>query len=146
VTILEALADAARVSRDVDSMNEAVRQALKRQITRQYADAKGVIRAITLDPRLEQKILESVQRTDRGAVLALDPRIGQQVLAALSKEIEKVLGQGMAPLVLCSPALRPFLRRLLEKALPTLTIISYNELLPRIEVQSVGIVSLPDAN
>jgi flagellar biosynthesis protein FlhA len=72
--------------------------------------------------------------------------VGQQLFAALSREIEKVLAQGVAPLVLCSPALRPFLRRLLEKALPQLAIVSYNELMPRVEVQSVGVVSVPDAN
>jgi flagellar biosynthesis protein FlhA len=146
VTILEALADTARSSRDLDVLIEAVRTALKRQITKQYADDKGVVRALTLDPRLEQRILDTVQRTDRGAQLALDPRTGQQLFAALSREIERVLTQGLTPLVLCSPGLRPFLRRLLEKALPQLAIVSYGELLPRIEVQSIGTVSLPDAN
>lgn len=146
VTILEALADAARGSRDVDHLIEWVRQTLKRQITKQFADQNGAIRALTLDPRLEQRILDSVQRSERGSVLALEPRVGQQLFAALSREIEKVVTQGLSPLVLCSPALRPFLRRLLEKALPQLAIISYNELMPRVEVQSVGIVSIPDAD
>ena len=90
--------------------------------------------------------MDAVQRTDRGVQLALDPRTGQQLFAALSREIEKVLAQGLSPIVLCSPALRPFLRRLLEKALPQLTILSYGELLPRIEIQSVGTVNLPDAD
>jgi len=146
VSILEALADAARRTRDIDELIEMVRQTLKRQITKQYADAGGAIKALTLDPRLEQKILDSVQRSERGAVLALEPRVGQQLFAALSREIEKVLAQGLSPLVLCSPALRPFLRRLLEKALPQLSIISYNELMSRVEVHSIGIVSIPDAN
>ena len=146
VSILETLADAARSTRDTDSLIEAVRQALKRQITKQHSDPQGVIKALTLDPRLEQRILDSVQRTDRGAVLALDPRVGQQLFAALTREMERVLTQGITPIVLCSAALRPYLRRLLEKALPQLTILSYNEIMPRIEVQSVGMVSLPDAN
>jgi flagellar biosynthesis protein FlhA len=147
VTILEALADGARQSRDIDFLIETVRSALKGQITRMVTGEGHTVRAITLDPRMEQKILDSVSRTDRGVTLALDPRVGQQVLSALSREVEKVLTQGISPVVLCSPALRPFLRRLLEKALPTLTIISYGELLSRIEVTSVGIVSLPpDAN
>ena len=147
VTILEALADGARQSRDIDFLIETVRAALKGQITRMVTGEGHTVRAITLDPRLEQRILDSVQRSERGVTLALDPRVGQQVLSALSREVEKVLTQGISPVVLCSPALRPFLRRLLEKALPTLTIISYGELLSRIEVVSVGIVSLPnDAN
>ena len=146
VTIFESLADAARSSRDIDTLVETVRQSLRRQITRQFAGEGNVVRALTLDPRLEQRILESIQRNERGAVLALEPRVGQQLFAALSREIEKVLTQGLAPLVLCSPALRPFLRRLLEKALPQLTILSYNELMPRVEVQSVGVVSVADAN
>ncbi len=146
VTILEAMADAARVSRETDHLVESVRQALKRQITMQYVKEGNVIKGLTLDPRLEQKILDAVQRTERGATLALDPRLGQQIFAGLSREVEKVLAQGLMPLVLCSPALRPMLRRLLEKALPQLAIVSYGELLPRVEVQSVGIVSVPDAN
>ena len=146
VSILETLADSARSTRDVDALIELVRQALKRQISKQHSDAQGVIRALTLDPRLEQKILDSVQRTERGTVLALDPRVGQQLFAALTREMERVLGQGVTPIVLCSAALRPYLRRLLEKALPQLTILSYNELMPRLEVQSAGVVSLPDAN
>ncbi len=146
VTILEALADAARATRDHDQLIEGARQALKRQITRQYASEKDVIQALTLDPRLEQKILDSVQRSERGASLALDPRTGQQLFAALSREVEKVLAQGHMPLVLCSAPLRPLLRRLLEKVLPQLIIISYAELMSRVEVQSIGIVSLPDAD
>ncbi len=146
VTILEALADTARGTRDIEQLIEAVRQALKRQITKQHADPSGAIKALTLDPRLEQKILDSVQRSDRGATLVLEPRLGQHLFSALSREIEKVLTQGVSPLVLCSPALRPFLRRLLEKVLPQLTILSYNELMPRVEVRSIGTVSLPDAN
>ncbi len=146
VTILETLADSARSTRDVDQLIETVRQSLKRQITKQYVDQTGAIKALTLDPRLEQKILDSVQRSDRGTVLALEPRLGQQLFASLSREIEKVLAQGLPAVVLCSPALRPFLRRLIEKALPQLTIISYNELMPRVEVQSVGIVSVPGAD
>jgi flagellar biosynthesis protein FlhA len=146
VTIFETLADTARATRDTDSLVEAVRQALKRQITKQHSDSQGVIRALTLDPKLEQRILDAVQRTERGTVLALDPRMGQQIFSALTREIERVLSQGVSPVVLCSAALRPYLHRLLEKVLPQLTILSYNELMPRIEVQSVGVVNLPDAN
>jgi len=146
VTILETLSDTARVSRDIDTLIEAVRQGMKRQITKQIADANGTVRALTLEPRLEQRILDSIQRTDRGAQLVLEPRLGQQFFAALSREIEKILTQGISPVVLCSAGLRPFLRKLLEKALPQLAIVSYSELMPRIEVISVGIVNVPDAN
>ncbi|MEK7764691.1 MAG: flagellar biosynthesis protein FlhA [bacterium] len=146
VTILESLADAARGSRDIDALIEAVRQSLKRQITKQHAGEGNVIRALTLDPRLEQRIIDAVQRGAAPGAAAVDPRLGQQLFGALSRETEKVLTAGHLPLVLCSPPVRPVLRRLLEKALPQLTILSYNELMPRVEVQSVGIVALPDAN
>ena len=90
--------------------------------------------------------LDAVQRGAAPGAAAVDPRLGQQLFGALSRETEKVLTAGHLPLVLCSPPVRPVLRRLLEKALPQLTILSYNELMPRVEVQSVGIVALPDAN
>jgi len=143
-TILESLADHARSTKDSDALTEHARQALFRVITKQFASADGAIHAVTLDPRLEQTLLTSITRTESGAFLALDPKVAQKVLLALSRQIEALNKKGHAPLVLCSPLVRPYFKRLLDKVLPNLSVISYNELDPKVEIQSAGSVKTGD--
>ena len=142
--IMETLADNARGTKDSDALTEHARQALYRVITKQYAAADGAIHAVTLDPRLEQTLLQAVTRGEGGSFLALDPRVAQKVLLALSKQIEILNKQGHPPLVLCSPLVRPYFKRLLDKVLPNLTVLSYNELDPKVEIQSAGSVRTGD--
>jgi flagellar biosynthesis protein FlhA len=141
VTILETLADHARTLKDTDLLTEYVRQALYRPITKANLSPDNAIHALTLDPQLEQTILESVQRGERGTFLALDPRKAQQIFASLSKEIENMSRTGFQPLVLCSPGVRLYFKRLIEKLLPNLIVLSYNELDPKTEIQSAGMIS-----
>ena len=143
--ILETLADHARSSKDTDSLTEFARQSQFRVITRQLAGPDGAIHAVTLDPRLEQTMLNSVTRSEAGSFLALDPKVAQKVLLALSKQIEALNRQGHSPLVLCSPLVRPYFKRLLDKVLPNLTVVSYNELDPKAEIQSGGSVRVDEA-
>ncbi len=132
--ILEALADHARANKDTDSLTEFARQSQFRVITRQHlASGDGAIHAITLDPRLEQQLMTSIARGDSGGFLSLDPRQAQKLLLALSKQVESLNKKGHPPLVLCSPAVRPYFKRLLDKVLPNLTVVSYNELDPKAE-------------
>jgi flagellar biosynthesis protein FlhA len=143
-SILETLADTARSTKDLDALTEAVRQALYRVITRLHVAPDGAIHAVTLDPRLEQKLLGAVTRGEGASYLALDPRTAQKILLALSRQIEVLSRQGHTPLVLCSPMVRPYFKRLLDKVLPNLTVLSYNELDPKTEIQSAGTVSVDD--
>jgi flagellar biosynthesis protein FlhA len=143
-TILESLADRARQTKDIDALTEHARQALFRVVTKLYVSPDGAIHAVTLDPRLEQTLLGALSRSESGAFLALDPRVAQKLLLALSRQIEASNRRGFAPLVLCSPQIRPYFKRLLDKVLPNLTVISYNELDPKVEIQSSGSVKLGD--
>ncbi len=146
VSILETLADRARITKDSEFLTEYCRQSLFRVITKQVQGTDGVVRAVTLDPRLEQVILNAVQRHEGSSILAIDPRTAQKIVTALSRQIEVANRQGFAPLVLCSPLVRGVFKRLIEKVLPTLNVISYNELDPKTEVQSSGTVSIIDEN
>ena len=141
VTILETLADYAQITRDSDMLTEYVRQALKRSISRKYfsTDMNSVI---TLDPGLEQQILQSVTQTEQGSYLALDPAITQQVFDKLSVEVNKLTSMGRQPIILTSPIVRAYFKRLVEPIAPDLIVLSYNELEATAEIQSVGMVSI----
>ena len=143
-TILESLADHARATKDSDALTEYARQALFRVITKQFASVDGAIHAVTLDPRLEQALLAAVTRSEGGSFLSLDPKLAQKILLALSRQIEVLSRKGYSPLVLCSPLVRPYFKRLLDKVLPNLTVISYNELDPKVEIQSAGSIMVGD--
>ncbi|MDI3281304.1 MAG: flagellar biosynthesis protein FlhA, partial [Bacillota bacterium] len=142
VTILEAMADHARVTRDPDLLTEYVRRALARQISHQYADEKRVLHVVTMDPALEDKLAAQVQTSDQGSYLALDPQMAQQLFQAIGRQVEKLTTAGHQPIILCSPAIRLYLKRLSERLLPKLIFLSYSEVAPGVEVESVGMVSL----
>lgn len=141
VTIFETLADYAAITRDTDLLTEYVRQALGRAITKKFfQDEKASV--ITLDPKLEQAIMESVQKTDHGSYINMDPDTVQKMLGNLQKMVHKVSQLGQQPVVLSSPIVRLYFKRMTEQAAPGLTVLSYNELDSSIEVQSVGMVSI----
>ncbi len=142
VSILEALADHARVSKDVDLLIEYVRQALARNIVKQYLDASDTLHVITLDPAIEQLIRDSVQSTDHGSYVAVDPEKVQSIVKNLTVMIEEVAEKGLQPIVLCAPLVRIYFKKLTEKLFPNLTVLSYNELEGRINVQSLGVVNV----
>jgi len=144
-TILETLADWAPRTKDPDQLAEHVRAALARQICRQHAGTDGALAVITLDPAVEQTLKEAVQFTPGGVMLALEPGYGSRLIASLTREAERAAGQGSAPLVLCSSQIRLALRRLLERALPGVAVLAYNEIVGRTEVRSVGTVTVPAA-
>jgi len=141
VTILETLADYAQITRDSDMLTEYARQGLKRSISKKYFDA-DVNTVITLDPGLEQQIMQSVQQTEQGSYLALDPGTTQQVFDKLSIEVKKLTSMGRQPIILTSPIVRAYFKRLVEPIAPDLIVLSYNELEANAEIQSVGMVSI----
>lgn len=142
VTIMEALADHARMTKDPDVLIEYARQALSRQIIKPYImPGTNQLQVITLDPALENKIREAIQHTEHGTYLAIDPLDAQHILAALATEVERATQLGYQPIVLCAPIIRLYFKRLTERAIPHLVVLSYNELGTHVEVQSIGMVS-----
>lgn len=141
VTILETLADYAPTTRDTDMLTEYVRQALRRAISKKFF-ASEVNNVITLDPELEQQIMDAIQHTEQGSYLALDPQITQRIYDRLTTEVNKLTAKGQQPIILTSPIVRIYFKRLVEQIAPDLIVLSYNELDPAAEVQSVGMVSL----
>jgi flagellar biosynthesis protein FlhA len=141
VTILETLADYAPVTHDTDMLTEYVRQALGRAISKKFFSDNNA-NVITSDPNLEQVIMDSLQRTDHGNYLALDPSVSNKILSNLSKQVEKLVRLGQQPIILASPVVRLYFKRLTEQVLPGLIVLSYNELDPGLEIQAVGTVSV----
>jgi len=135
VTILEAVSDAAAVTKDADGITEAVRSAIGRAICRPYQNDKGELSVIGVAPSLEEKLMASLVKTDHGAVLALDPHQAQNIAARIGKAIEQALAQ---PVLLCSPALRPHLWRLFARVLPHLGVLSHAEIPTHIQVVAVA--------
>lgn len=145
LTILETLADQGVNVKDPDDLTELVREALARQISSQYVNSDGVIPAITLDPGLEREIAGSIQSSPRGTFVNIDPRVAGALFEEIAKKWQKAMEDGYDPVILCSPEVRLPLKRLTERILPHLVILSFNEIAPDIGVQSVGMVSISNA-
>jgi flagellar biosynthesis protein FlhA len=139
VMILETLADAARVSKDVDFLTEKVRAALARHISAEYAE-NGLLSVITVDPRLESLLAEAVRRGEDAFAL-LDPNTVSRIYTSLTRQISLAQNAGLQPIVLCSPSVRLALKRLTERAAPQLVVLSYSEIAPGLKVESIGQVT-----
>jgi flagellar biosynthesis protein FlhA len=142
ITIFESLADYSRYTKDSDILTEYVRQALSRQITQQFATGGDALKVVTVGPSLEKKIAESVQQSDQGSYLALDPNSTQLIYQRLSEQLAKLIQSGQQPIILTSPTIRMYLRQLLERSMQDIPVLSYSELEPNVEIQSVGVVNL----
>lgn len=141
VTIMETLADYGAMTKDTDMLTEYVRQSMRRAITKRFISDKRA-KVLTLDAGLEQTIMDSIQQTEYGSFLNIDPRIAQNIINNLLREVQKLTAIGEQPIVLASPVVRIYFKRLTEQVAPGLIVLSYNELDPSIEVQSVGMVNL----
>jgi flagellar biosynthesis protein FlhA len=139
-TVLESIGDRAAITRDPALLAEYARQSLARNITAGYVDETKTLRAISLDPSLEQEIAESVTQTHEGEYLAMEPVRAQAVVGSLSGQVEQATGMGVRPVLVCSSRIRRHLRRLVEQALPQLPVVSYNEIVPGIRVETTGVV------
>ncbi|HAA90258.1 MAG TPA: flagellar biosynthesis protein FlhA [Peptococcaceae bacterium] len=144
VTILETLADYARVTKDTDVLTEYVRQALGRQIVEQYLEGNKLY-VLTLDPQVEKTVREGIQKTEQGSYLALEPGKTQLLLNALRAQVQRMIEAGHQPVVLCPPIVRLYFRRLVERFLPNVAVLSFNELQPNIQVEAVGMVSFSES-
>ncbi|MWV43533.1 flagellar biosynthesis protein FlhA [Paenibacillus sp. HJL G12] len=142
VTIFESLADYGQYTKDPDVLTEYVRQALSRQITQQFSQEGETLKVITVGPTLEKKIAESVQQSDQGSYLAMDPMSTQTVYQKLSEQVNRLLQSGQQPILLTSPTIRMYLRQVIERTMQDIPVLSYSELEPNVEIQSVGVVNL----
>jgi flagellar biosynthesis protein FlhA len=138
--IVEAAGDKARVTRDPVLLAEYARQALGRAICGPHLDAEQRLRAIALDPAIEQEVAESITATADGEFLAMDPTRAQALVGALSGQVEHAIARGRRPVLICSARVRRHLRRLCEQSLPQLPVCSYNEIVPGIRVETIGVV------
>lgn len=141
LTIFETLADYASTTRDTDILTEYVRQSLKRAISSRFFPANETSSVVTLDPKLEQEIMGSVKQTENGAYLTLDPEKTKAIMASVGNEIAKLENLGKNPIIITSPIVRMYFKRLTEDYYKDLIVVSYNEIEGNIELQSVGMVT-----
>ena len=142
LTIFETLADHASATRDTDVLTEYVRQSLKRAISNKYFPANETTSVITLDPKVEQEIMGSVKQTEQGAYLTLDPEKTKAIMSSVETEIAKLENMGKSAIVITSPIVRMYYKRLTQDYLKDLIVVSYNEIESNVELQSVGMVSI----
>ena len=141
VTIFETLADHAAVTRDPDILTEYVRQALKRAISSKYFPVGEVTNVVTVDPAIEQEIMNSVKNTEQGSYLSLDPERSKKIIESLGNELKKLEDMGKNPVVITSPIVRMYFRNLAKDYYKDIIVISYNEVESNVELQSVGMVT-----
>ena len=141
-TILETLAEFGTSTKDPDTLTEYVRQGLYRGITERIKSAQGDVPLFTLDRSLEEAVARSIMSSDHGSHLNLDPKVTQTILAALNEKIEEATSQGEKMVVLCSPVIRRHFKRLTEKFIPNMIVVSHNELSPEVNIRSLGTVRL----
>ncbi|MGQ9461934.1 MAG: flagellar biosynthesis protein FlhA [Candidatus Fervidibacter sp.] len=141
VAILEALAEAARVSKDLDFLTERVRRRLARLICQPFVSPSNTLPAIVVDPALEQRLLTQVQETDTGRVLVPEPSMWQRLMEEIAMAAERVAAEGVQPILVCSGSLRLPLRRLLARFLPRIPVISYEEVnSAKVSIQTKAVI------
>ena len=141
LSIFETLADYAATTRDTDILTEYVRQSLKRAISSRFFPANETTSVATLDPKIEQEIMASVKQTEQGAYLNLDPEKTKGIMASVGNEVQKLENLGKNPIVITSPIVRIYFKRLTEDYYKDLIVVSYNEIESNVELQSVGMVT-----
>ena len=142
VTIFETLADNAATTRDTDVLTEYVRQSLKRAISNKYFPANEMTSVVTLDPKVEQEIMNSVKQTEQGAYINLDPDRTKGILASVGDEVEKMEELGKNPIIITSPIVRMYFKKITEEQFKDLIVVSYNEIENDVELQSIGMVTV----
>jgi flagellar biosynthesis protein FlhA len=118
-------------------LTESVRSVVGRSICKQYQNEKGELPVISLTPALEERLLQSVVRTEQGAVLAVDPNDAQRLATKIARVIESAVAQ---PVLLCTPALRPHFWRLFARVLPQVGVLSHNEVPSQVRVNVLSVL------
>ncbi len=142
VTIFETLADYATTTHDTDVLTEYVRQSLKRAISIKYFPSGEMTSVVTLDPKVEQEIMGSVKQSEQGAYLSLDPGVTREIIESVQTELHKLEDLGKNPIIITSPIVRMYFKRLTQDYFKDLIVVSYNEIDSNVELQSVGMVTV----
>ncbi|MGP4040282.1 flagellar biosynthesis protein FlhA [Gracilibacillus sp. D59] len=140
--IFETLADFAKMTTDTDLLTEYVRQSLSVQITNDIVQGKQQLKVITVSGEVEKIIAEHIQQTEYGSYLAMDPDTQQRVIQSVSENVENMSLQEETPVILCSPTIRMYFKQLLDRFYPHVIVLSYNEIEPTAEIQSIGVVNV----
>ncbi len=138
--ILEKVSDFASLTKNPDELSEYARRAVASQITKNYQNEKGGVRAITLDPRLEAQIAHGMRTTPNEISLVMDPKLAHHIVERLSHRIQQLLADGHPPVVLCAPQIRLAFRRFFETTFTELAVLSYSEIPPRVEIQNAAVI------
>ena len=138
-TILETIADTVPNSRDIDTITENIRVALKRTITRRFSE-NGSMRVVTLDTELEKRMIASLTKSDQGTYMALSPDIMQRIIEQISEEMKKFHELAQDPIVLTSQVIRPYFYRLIEQFYPNVYVLSFNEIANSVQIQALGVI------
>lgn len=146
LTIFESLADHSPMTKNITHLTEYTRQALARTIVKQYQGEDGRIALISLDPGIENAISEAIQHTEKESYLSLEPRVAQKILSRTKRAVEDFLATNLQPILLCSPVIRPHIKKLTERFLPRLVVLSHNEIPENVTIQSQGMVEWSDAD
>ncbi|MCR5785393.1 MAG: flagellar biosynthesis protein FlhA [Eubacterium sp.] len=141
LSIFEILADHAASTRDTDVLTEYVRQGLKRAISNKYFPANETTSVVTLDPKVEQEIMGAIKQTEQGAYLTLDPERTRSIIEATETETEKLEKMGKNAIIVTSPIVRMYFKKMTEDYFRDLIVVSYNEIESNVELQSVGMVT-----
>jgi len=142
LTIVETLADYGATMKDPDVLTEYVRQRLARSIVRQYETPEGVLPLITLDQKMEDLLREKIQKGEHQLHLSIDPGLAQKILSSIHQTLDRIAHLNYQPVILCSPVLRRHLKRLLDRFLPQVAVLSHSELTATTKIQSLGTVTL----
>jgi flagellar biosynthesis protein FlhA len=142
LTIVETLADYAPMTKEPDILTEYVRQRLARSITKQYETSEGVLPLITLDQKMEDILRDKIQKGEYGTHLALEPSLAQKILTSINQTVDRIAPLNYQPVILCSPVLRRHLKRLLDRFLPQVAVLSHSELTSETKIHSLGTVTL----
>ncbi len=142
VTILEALGDASLVSKDIDHLTEAVRSALGRSITARLLDENDELPLITFSREIEEQLIHAVQPGDRGqgTQFLVEPSLVKKLVPSANRVVEQLTEEGISPVLLVTPMIRHHVKRLLDRFLPQLVVLSHNEIQPTLRVRSVGTI------
>ena len=140
-TILETLADYAMTVKDADMLTEYVRQALKRTISHKFAEA-GQLKVVSLDANIENQIMASVKKVDNGSYLALDPKTIQAIITSTTREVNKIRDLVPAPIILTSPIVRIYFKKLVDQFYPNTVVLSFNEIEADIQIQALGNITI----
>ena len=144
-SILEVLADYGTRTKDIDILTEYVRQALGRQICADYKDEEGILRVVTLSPQIEQTIVNATQNMEGGGYAPVEPDVANAIAESTAESVQALVSSGYDPLVLTTAQVRRFFKHMVESQVPKLVVLSYNEMDPSLQLESLGQVELKPA-